>query len=257
MSSQSRLSMSSRPLDSNTTCAIGEGLGSSQFPRRAYVRPVNIPERRLWSHDRPKFYIPDSSGSSQSGSSTKSSGGGSTTSEGREGQRVHTVSPYGSFFVEDMEIDSPVDRSRGGGWTRGTTADMNRIIYHTSSARRPPSNQNGLSRQQSPVRVAPSLFETTEPTYFGMPGALPVPSRNVPNEGEGTPSTLVASTHRAQSNQPTSWNREYRNHSNSSPHHSQARSPRVVTGTTLPPGSSLSNPDRQNSRRMARKTWRK
>jgi hypothetical protein len=260
MSSQSRHSISSRPqaLDGNTTGAIGEGPGTSQFRRRAHARPVNIPERRLWSHGRPMFYMHDSSGSSQGGSSTKGSGSGSTTSEGREGRRVHTVSPYGSFFVEDMEINSPADSSQGGGRTRGTTADLNRVIYQTSARRSPPWSQNNIYRQRSPIRVAPTgLFETTEPTYFGMPGALPAPSRNVTMEGEGTPSTLTTSTHRSQSNQPiSSWNREYRNHSNS-PHNSRARPPRVVRGTALPPGSSMSNPDREMSRRVTRTTWRK
>lgn len=234
MSSQSRFSMSSRTL-CNTPGAVGEGLSSSRFPRGARTRPVNIPARRLWSHGRPKFYIHDSSGSSQGGSSTKSSGGNSTTSEGREGQHAHTESPYGSFFVEDMEVDSPVDShspSRGGGWTRGTTTDLNRVIYR-SSVRRPPPSQNGVYRRQSPM--APGL-EATDPTHFGMPGALPAPGRNAPKEGEETPSTLATSTHRSRSNQPTSWNREYRNRPNS-PHNSQARPPRVVAGTALPPGS--------------------
>ena len=281
--------MSSRP---NTTGAIGGGMGPSQFPRRSHPRPINrIPERRLWSYTRPKFYIHDSSGSSQGGSSTQSSGGNSTTSDGR---RVHTASPYGSFFVEDMDIDdSPAD---GHGQTRGTAAaatDLNndnynnRVTYQTSSAqRRPPSSrsQNDYAlyrRQRSPTQPAPCLFESTEATYVGMPqpGALPAPptssSRprrnfNVPQEREeeGTPSTLTA-THRSQSNQnrPASWNREYRNHSNSPHNNSQARpAPReVLTGTArLPPpgsqaGSSPSNPDRraQQSRGVTRTAWRK
>ena len=269
MSSQSRHFISSRPqaLDGNITGAIGQGSETSQFPRRAHARPVNIPERRIWSSVRPKFHIRDSSGSSQGGSSTKSSGGGgSTTSEGR----VHTVSPYGSFFVEDMEIDGPAGGGHshgrgGGGWTRDTTvADLNRAIYHQTSARRPPPPSSQNDRHRSPIRVvAPGgLFETTtDPTYSGiMPGALPVPappSRDIPWEVEGTSSTLVAtSAHRSKSNPPISWNREYRNHSNSR-HKSQAYSPRVVTGTAPPPGSSLSNPDRQNSRGVTRTSLRR
>jgi hypothetical protein len=263
MSSQSRPSTSSRPPGDNNTSATSQGLSASQFPRRALARPIIIPERRLWSHNRPRFYIHDSSGSSQGGSSTKSSGGSSTTSEGREGQRVHTVSPYGSgVFV--MDFDSPPDGNSpsrgGGGWTRGTTADSNRVLLQTP-ARRPPSSQNGLYRRQSPP--APSLFETAESaTYVGMPGALPVPGRNAPNanEWEGTYSTLTASTHRSRSNHLTSWNGGYRNGSNnlhSQVHNSQARQPGVVTGTALPPGSSSpSNPDRQRTRGVTRTTWR-
>lgn len=265
MSSQPRPSIYSRPLGcNNTTGAIGEGLGSSHVPRGARARPVNIPERRLWSHGRPKFYIHDSSGSSQGGSSTKSSGDGSTTSEGREGRHVHSaVSPYGSFFVEDMEIDSssPVDRhppnSRGSGGrtARGTTAGLNRVTNQTS-ARRPPSGH--YDPGQSPM--APGLFETTDATYFGMPaGALPAPlGRNAPKEGGATPSTLTTSTYQPQSNRLASWSREYRTRSNS-PHSSQIRPPQVAMGTALPPGSTLSNPDRQRprSRGVARTTWRK
>lgn len=271
-------------------------MGPSQFPRRSHPRPINrIPERRLWSYTRPKFYIHDSSGSSQGGSSTQSSGGNSNTTS--EGRRVHTASPYGSFFVEDMDVDdSPADSH---GQTRGTAAaaaDLNdnyynnRVIYQTSSApRRPPSSQSQndyalYRRQRSPTRPAPCLFESTEATYVGMPqpGALPAPptssSRprrnfNVPQEREEeerTPSTLTATaTHRSQSsqNRPNSWNREYRNHSNSPHNNSQARpAPReVLTGTArLPPpgsqaGSSPSNPDRraQMSRGVARTAWRK
>lgn len=273
MSSQSRHSTSSRPPPKgNTTGAIGQGPNASPFPRRAHARPVNIPERRLWLPDRPKFYIHDSSGSSQGGSSTKSSGGSSTTSEGREGQRVHTVSPYGSFFVADMELDSrPAADSNspnrggkgGGGWTRGTattTADLNRVLYQTS-ARRPPSNQNDLFGRQ--YQVATGLFESTEPTYCDVGisgGALPVPGRNVHRGGEETPSTLTTSTHRSQSNHHTSWNREYRNRSNSphdQAHNCQAHRHRVITGTALPPGSYLSNSDRQKTRGMNRTSWRK
>ncbi|KAF8258781.1 hypothetical protein EI94DRAFT_1097680 [Lactarius quietus] len=234
MSSHSRPSISSRPPDGNTSDAIGQGPSTSQFPRRAHARPINIPERRLWSHSPPN----------------------STTSEGR----VHTVSPYGSFFVGDMDLDNPPDSnspSQGGGWTRGTSADTNRFLYQTS-ARRPPSSQNYLRHRPPPL--APGLFDTTDPTYFGMPGAPPVPGRNAPNEGEGTPSTVTTSTHRSQSNHLTSWNRDYRNSSNNPhnhAHNARARQPRVVTGTTLPPGSPLSNPDRQKTRGVTRTTWRK
>lgn len=260
MSSQSRLSTSSRPPDGNTASALAHGPSA---PRRDHTRPINIPERRLWSHDRPKFYIQDSSGSSQGGSSTKSSGGSSTTSEGREGRQVHTVSPYGSFFVGDMDFDSPPDgssHSRGGGWTtrRGTAVDINRVLLQ-NSARRSPSSQNGLPRRQSPT--APSPFETAESaTYIGMRGALPVPGRNAPNEWEGTSSTLTANTHRSQSNHFTSWNRGYRNGSTNNlhnqTHNSQARQTQAVTRTALPPGS-LSIPDRQKTRGVTRTTWRK
>jgi hypothetical protein len=265
MSSLSPRSASSRPPDGNTTTsAIGQGLSTSQFPRRAHARPVNIPERRLWSaHDRPKFYIRDSSDSSQGGSSTKSSGGSSTTSEGREGSRVHTVSPYGSFFVGDMDLDSdtPGDSnspSRGGGWTRGRTADSNSALYQAST-RRPPSSQNGLYRRQPPV-IPGGRFDTTEPTYFRMPGALPVPGRNASREAEGTPSTVTTSTHPSQSNHLTSWNREYRNGSNSphNRHHdSLAHQPQVVTGTALPLESSLSIYEGRKTRGVTRTTWRK
>lgn len=259
MSSLSHRSSSSRPPDGNTTGAIGEGLSASQAPRRAHARPVNIPERRLWSaRDRPKFYIRDSSDSSQGGSSTKSSGGSSTTSEG---SRVHTVSPYGSFFVGDMDLDSPTDSnspSQGGDWTRGRTADSNGALHQTST-RRPPSSQNGLCRQQPPV-IPGGRFDTTEPTYFRMPGALPVPGRNASKEAEGTPSTVTTSTHPTQSNQLTSWNREYRNSSNSphNRHHdSLAHQPRVVTATALPLESSLLNLEGRKTRGVTRTTWRK
>ncbi|KAH9061125.1 hypothetical protein EDB87DRAFT_1576495 [Lactarius vividus] len=244
MTSQSRLSISSRTLYNNTPGAIGEG----RFPRGARPHPVDIPERRLWSHGRPKFYIHDSSGSSQGSASTRSSGSGSTTSEGRKG---HTASPYGSFFVEDMDIDGPVDNrspGRGGSRTRGTTADLNRVT-HQSSAWRPPPSQNGPYRRQSPM--TPGVIETTGTTYFGVPGALPVPRRNVPKEGEATPSTLISSTHLSESDKPITWDREYRNRS-SGHHNSQVRPPRVVSGTALLPGGTLSNPDKQKSRK-----WRK
>ncbi|KAI9438575.1 hypothetical protein H4582DRAFT_1949510 [Lactarius indigo] len=251
MSSQSRFSISSRTLYNSTPGTIGEG----RFPRGARARPVNIPERRLWSHGRPKFYIHDSSSSSQGSASTKSSRSGSTTSEGRGG---HTASPYGSFFVEDMEIDGPVDnhspsRGGGGGRTRGTTADLNRAV-HQSSAWRPPPSQNEVYRRQSPM--APGFIETTGATYFGTHGVLPVPGGNVAKEGEATPSTLTSSTHRSEFDKPTTWDREYRNRT-SGHHNSQVRPPWVVTGTALPPGSTLSNSDRQKSRGMTRTTWRK
>jgi hypothetical protein len=250
MSSPSRLSVSSRPPDGNATDAIGHGSSASHFPHRAHARPVNIPERRLWSHDRPKFYIRDSSGSSQGGSSTKSS---STASEGRDGPRGQTVSPYGSFFVKDMDLDGPADSNSpsqgGGGWTRGTTTDLNGVF----SARRPPASQNGLHRRQPPM-----VFDTTDPTYFRMAGVLPAPGHNALKEGEGIPSSVTANTHQSQSNYFTPWNRENRSRSNS-PHkqarNSQARQLRVMT--TLPPGSSLSNPGRQTSREETRTTWQK
>lgn len=256
MSSQSRLSTSSRPPGGNTASAIGHGPSAS---RRDHARPINIPERRLWSHDRPKFYIQDSSGSSQGSSSTRSSGGSSTTSEGRQ---VHTVSPYGSFFVGDMDLDSPPEinsPSRGGGRTpqsrRGTAVDINRVFLQ-SSARRSPSSH----RRQSPT--TPNPFERAESAThigIGMRGAVPVPGRNAPNEWDGTSSTLTANTHQSQSNHFTSWDRGHRNGSNNvqnQTHNPQARQTQAVTRTALPPGS-LSIPDRQNARGVTRTTWRK
>ncbi len=250
MSSQTLVSTPSRPLDHN------EGIGSPQYPRRAHAQPVNIiPARRIWSRGPPMFYANESSGSSQGSSSTKSGGDSSTPSDGPERRRVHTVSPYGSFFVEDMDIDTPVDihsPSRGGGWTRGRSAALNRALYQTSAGR-PTSSRQGHSRQQS--SMGPGQFELADPTYFGMRGALPVmPGRNAPREEHPTPSTLTTSTHRSQPTHPISRNREYhRDEANSSPHNSQARPSRVAMGAALPPSST----DRQKPRGMAHTTRRR
>ena len=93
-----------------------ENAGPSRFLHHRTSRDTHqslAPERRQWPPSSRKFWIYESSSpnSSQDGKSStgnsSASGGKSAGSETPEERRIRTASPYGSFFAEEMDSDTP------------------------------------------------------------------------------------------------------------------------------------------------------
>jgi len=173
MSSQSYTASSPQPLARDATTIISEDAHSSQFPRGTFRdthRDAAPEQRRQWARSGRMFWIydPSSSSSSQDGRSNASSGGNSTRSETSEGRRARVVSPYGSFFVEEMEFDAPAesDSSRWEGHTPEAIGSDTRRVLHPL--------RNLPSRSQATM-MASLLFGMGPPAAHSRhhPGTVP------------------------------------------------------------------------------------
>jgi hypothetical protein len=252
MSPQTHTTLSPLPLAHNATAVIGKEESSSQYPRRSSrdtYRGV-APEHRQWSRSRHKFWIYESppSSSSQDGRSNTSSGGNSTRSEGSEERLVRTVSPYGSFFAEEMEFDPPGEsRSfyRGDRRENATVStDMTGTFYPTP---KPPS-----SWRSSQTQMAPVLFAKAYPTtYARPPGAVIAPEYKAAGAARVPFSPSFLAENSRQSQPPISW-RDSETYVDGphSPrwHTSQCDPPQVAAA--LPSGRPLPGRDERQMRGM-------
>jgi hypothetical protein len=239
MSPQTRTTLSPPPPDRNVTAVTSEVASSSQYPRMSpndiYRGPA--PEHRQWPRNRHKFWIygSPSSGSSQDGSSSTSSGGNSTGSEGPEVKRAQTVSPYGSFFAEEMEFDTPTESRSSYPGDRQENAtvftDMSRAFHPTQD---PPSARGWTSSQ---AQVAPIFFVPGYPTHTGSRpfGAVPTQDRNEPGPMRVPLLQSYLAENSRLSRPPDSWRAEFLDRTYS-PHWQNTQRDSPQAATTLPPG---------------------
>lgn len=247
MSPQKHTALSPLTLDRNATAVIGEEARSSQYPCRSpediYRGPA--PEHRQWQRTRHKFWIYESppSSTSQDGKSNASSGGNSIGRGGSEERRARTVSPYGSFFVEEMEFDIPAESGSLFPGDRQESAnvftDMGRAFRPTQ---KPPS-----SWMSSHTQVAPVLLVTGYPTHSRPLGSVPTSHHNAPGATRVPllPSYLEENSRRSQP--PDSWRAGYLDRT-CNPHWQNSQ--RDPPATASPPGVSLSGRNGRQSRGM-------
>jgi hypothetical protein len=198
------------------------------------------------------IYDPSSSSSSQDGRSNASSGGNSIGSETSEERRARVVSPYGSFFAEEMEFDAPAEsdssRRRREGHT--TEASDTRGVLHPL--------RNLPSRSQATM-MAPLLFGMGPPAAHPRhPGTVPQPVHDATRVAEIPLSPLSLAENSRRSQPPVSWRQGHVDHPNSS----RWRSPQYHPGqvaTASPPGRSLlGRGERFEERRdTARRGWQR
>jgi len=248
------------PISRSPTAIIGEEATSSQCPRRGPKDTYHGPpahEHREWSRSRHKFWIYESppSSSSQDGRSNASSGGHSTGSEGSEERRVRTVSPYGSFFAEEMEFDAPTESLSFYGGDRRENAtvytDMNGVFHPT---RMLPSTRSWTS-SQTQVAPEPVLFVTGSeyPTYARPPpGPAPVPNPDAAGTVRVPLSHSSLAENSLRSQPPMSWRQGYHLERSNSPRWQSSRydPPQAQLVTGLPPGRSLSKHDERQTQRV-------
>jgi hypothetical protein len=239
MSSRTYASASPIPIPRNAIATTIEEPSSLQFHRGVLsnARPGLAPRRRQWSGG-PIFWIYESS--SSSGSSNISS-----RSEGSEERRARTASPYGSFFVENMEFDVPVESSSPSqeSFQERTTGSTDQI---GAPYWRPLPSGEGPHRMQ--LTRSPSPFATNHSTNVRRPGAPPTPSHESTSamvaERSLSPLSLARVSHHAQP--PVSWSQEYPVYPNS-----PQRSQRALRGAiAVQPGSSISRHDHPRTRGM-------
>jgi hypothetical protein len=254
MSSPKHTTLSPLTLDRNATTVIGEE--ASQYPCRSpediYRGPA--PEHRQWQRTRHKFWIYESppSSTSQDGKSNASSEGNPTGSEGSEERRARTVSPYGSFFVEEMEFDIPTESGSSLPGDRQESAnvftDMGRAFRPTQ---KPPSTW-----MRSQAQVAPVLFVTGYPTRSRPLGAVPTPHHNAPGAMRVPlfPSYIDENSRRSQP--PDSWRAGYLDRT-CSPHRQNSQRDPPQAATALPPGIPLSGRNERQTRGMVHRRQRK
>jgi hypothetical protein len=217
-----------------------ENAGPSRFSQNRTSRDTTHrglePERRQWPPSSRKFWIyesPSPSSSSQDGkSSSSSSGGKSAGSETQEERRVRTVSPYGTFFAEEMESDTPMENRS---FRHGREHDNNNTSGAFLPTRKVPS-RNWTSSAQA--QMAPVFFTTGYPTFTSAVPARPAPdhhhdaTRNNMTEIPFSALSLAENSRRSQP--PLSWRQGYPDH----PNHpqwgsdSQYDPPQVATAVT-------------------------
>ncbi|KAI9463012.1 hypothetical protein F5148DRAFT_1313520 [Russula earlei] len=219
------------------------------------------PERRQWPRREHKFWIHDSppSNTSQDGTST-SSGGHSTGSEGPEERRVRTVSPYGSFFADEMEFDPPPE-SRSFSFYRGDGQEQEHITASRLSeiggairptrARElqfPPGGCPTEARALGPVvaPVAPVLFVSGHhTTYARSYTAVAAPDREaIAGVSETSFSRSWLAENSRQSQPPISWRQGYLDSCSPGPRYD----PPQLVATAFPPGRSHSGYDGRQMR---------
>jgi hypothetical protein len=194
-----------------------ENAGPSRFSHHRTSQNAHRglePERRQWPPSNRKFWIhesPSPSASSQDGksNSSSSSGGKSARSETREERRVRTVSPYGSFFAEEMESDTPREnRSFRQGDRQEHEHDNTSGVFPT---RKVPPSRNTWTRSQA--QMAPVFFTTGYPTFTS---AVPDPDHyhdaTSNNMTEICALSLAENSRRSQP--PLSWRQGYPDHPN-------------------------------------------
>ena len=216
-----------------------ENANPSRFPHHRTPRNTHRhrglleqPERRQWPPSNRKFWLYDSpsSSSSQDGksssSSSNSSGGGTgksaTGSETQEERRVRTVSPYGSFFAEEMESDTPAEDNvgpfrQGDGY--GQEQHDNNRLNGVFFPNRKVSSRNWTARSQAQMQMqmaaAPVFFATGYPTFAS---AVPVPDpdrchdASSNNMTEIPLSALSLAENSRRSQPPLSWRQGYPDH---------------------------------------------
>jgi len=249
MSPQKHTTLSPLTLDRNATAVNGEE--ASQYPCRSpediYRGPA--PEHRQWQRTRHKFWIYESppSSTSQDGRSNASSGGKSTGSEGSKERRARTVSPYGSFFVEEMEFDIPAESGSSFPGDRQESAnvftDMSRAFRPTP---KPPSTRMTRSSQ---AQVAPVLFVTGYPTHRGPLGAVPTPHHNAPGAMRVPLLQSYLDENSRRSQPPDSWRAGYLDRT-CSPHWQNSQRDPPQAATALPPEIPLSGRSERQTRGM-------
>ena len=206
MSPQAHNTRSPLPFPRNGTSA---NAGPSQFPRQTSrdTHRSLAPERGQWPPRDRKFWIYESPpSSSQDGKSNSSSGGKSASTAGSERpdeRRVRTVSPYGSFFAEEMEFDTPAE-SRSS--RQGDRQE------HSSGE--PLPTRTVPPKWTSQAQMAPVFFTTGHPTYTS---AAPAPEhdaggsrRMMMTEMPFSPSSLAENSRRSQP--PLSWRQGFLDH---------------------------------------------
>jgi hypothetical protein len=234
MNSQTHVNTSPIPIPRNAIASTIDETDPPQFPHGV---PLNAPlglahQQRQWPRNYPKFWIHDSSSSSGSSNTSSTSRGHSVKSERSDERRVRTVSPYGSFFAEEMEID--VVDSSSSFQQRSTIvfADPGGIPYR--------KRWEGTHRMQSPVGPGPSST--------GYP-ANARPSVSAPgNEfraAEMSLSPLSLAINSRHTPPPVSWRQEYPVR----PSSPQCDLSGIIT--TAPPGGSISGHDNRRTRGMA------
>lgn len=209
MSPKTHNTLSPLPFPRNGTSVISEDTGPSQFPHQTSRDPHRnlAPERRQCPPRDRKFWIyesPSSSSSQDGKSNTSSSGGKSTRSESPEERRVRAVSPYGSFFAEEMEFDTPAESHS---LRRGDGQEHPRGAFQTRKV--PPKG----TRTSLQTQIAPVFVVTGYPTFAS---AVPAPDhdatrmRGMPFQVPFSPLSLAENSRR--SLPPLSWRQGHLDH---------------------------------------------
>jgi hypothetical protein len=205
------------PIPSSGTLVSVENGGPSRFPHHRTPRDTYRglePERRQWPPSNRKFWIhespsPSSSQDGRSSGGSNSSGGKSTVSETTEERRARTVSPYGSFFAEEMESDTPT------GNCSFRQGDRQEHMHDNTNGVFLPASRNWTSSQ---AQTAPVFFTTGYPSITGAVPALPDPdhyhdaSSNIMTEIPFSALSLAENSRRSQP--PLSWRQGYPDHPN-------------------------------------------
>ena len=183
-----------------------EDAGLSRFPHHRSSRDTHglASEPRQWPPSNRKFWIHESPSrsSSQDGKSSNSSGGKSAGSETPEERRVRTVSPYGSFFAEEMESDTPAENDHS--FRQGDENNNN-----TRGAGVPLPTRKVRSRN-SQAQMAPVLFTFTS----AVPARQDGPDHCHDNMTEIPFSALSLAENSRRSQPPLSWRQGYPDHCN-------------------------------------------
>jgi hypothetical protein len=194
-----------------------ENAGPSRFSHHRTSRDTHRglePERRQWPPSNRKFLIYESPSSSQDGkSSSSSSGGKSAGSETQEERRVRTVSPYGSFFAEEMESDTHAENNRS--FRQGDGQEH--VNNNTSGVFLPTRRVPSRNWTHSQAQMAPVFFTTGYPTFTSAVPALPGPDHyhDATNNMTEIPfSALSLAENSRRSQPPLSWRQGYPDHPN-------------------------------------------
>jgi hypothetical protein len=222
---------------------------SHQAPRGTHLGLA--PERRQWPPSNCKFWIYESTSpsSSQDGKSSSSSGDKSAGSETAEERRVRTVSPYGSFFAEEMESDTPVEKRpfrQRDEQEHSSTSDG--VFLPT---RKVPSRSRWTSTS-SQAQMAPVYFPTGYPTYTGaVPTAPDHDATSTAGSMTEMPFTALSLAENSRRSQPPlSWRQGYPDHPNHLRWCSNSQwDPHQVTAAAVPRDRRQTNA-RDGSRRV-------
>lgn len=238
-----------------------ENAGSSHFPRHRTSRDTHHglePGRRQWPPSNRKFWVYESPspGSSQDGKSSNSSGGKSAGSETMEERCVRTVSPYGSFFAEEMESDTRVEnRSNNNRSFRQREHDNKTSGVFIPNRKGPSRNWTSTAQAQ----MAPAFFTTGYSTFTNT-SAVPMPALPGPDHHmtEMPFSALSLAENSRRSQPPLSWRQGHPDHYNHPQWscNSQYDPPQVATAV---PRDERQTDARDGSRQCARrepKVWR-
>ncbi|KAF8483472.1 hypothetical protein DFH94DRAFT_818803 [Russula ochroleuca] len=217
MSPKTHNTLSPLPFPRNGTSVVSEDADPSQFPRQTprdshrNLAPSLTPERRQWPPRDRKFWIhesPSSSSSQDGKSNTSSSGSKSTGSENPEERRVRTVSPYGAFFAEEMEFDTPAKTPGECRSLRQGDEEQEHASGVFPSTRKIPSKGTRTSLQ---AQMAPVFFVTGYSTFTS---AVPAPPpEHDATRMKGTPfSPLSLAESSRRSLPPLSWRQGHLDH---------------------------------------------